>query len=123
MPLYRQMLQQLRQRIASGQLAAGTQLPSVRDLSQQLHVNPLTVVKVFQLLEREDLVEFRRGLGTFVKPSSPKMSADERRQLLLPSVKQLVMEAQHLRIEAAEVEKMVQEQFKKNATNQRHTHE
>ena len=50
MPIYRQLFQQLRQRIASGQLVAGEQLPSVRDLAAELKINLLTVAKVYQLL-------------------------------------------------------------------------
>ncbi|MDD2710093.1 MAG: GntR family transcriptional regulator [Verrucomicrobiae bacterium] len=116
MPLYRQILHQLRQCIASGQLSSGTQLPSVRDFSQQLHVKPLTILifsEVFQLLEREELVESRPRLGIFVKPDLPKISENEKRQSLMPAVKQLVTEARHLCIEQTEVEKMVRDQFKK----------
>ena len=65
LPVYRQMIQQLKERIASGQLAPDTQLPSVRDLSAELHINPLTVAKAYQFLERDGFVEFRRGHGTF----------------------------------------------------------
>ncbi len=61
----------------SGQIAAGTQLPSVRDLSAELHINPLTVAKVYQFLERDGLVETRRGLGTFVAAMTQELTKTE----------------------------------------------
>jgi GntR family transcriptional regulator len=111
LPLYRQMLQQLRERIASGQLAPGAQLPSVRDLSADLHVNPLTVGKVYQLLEDEGLVEFRRGQGTFVAAGRKPASAAERQKLLQPAVDQVVSEALHLGIDETQLQQLIQKSY------------
>ena len=55
-PLYVQLQQQIQQRILSGQIQHGAQLPSVRELSAELHINLLTVTKVYQNLEREGFV-------------------------------------------------------------------
>jgi GntR family transcriptional regulator len=106
-PLYRQLFHQLQQRILSGQLATGAQLPSVRDLSSQIHVNPLTVAKVYQLLEQEGFVETRRGLGTFVAHRTPSLSHGARLHYLEPAVRQLVTEALHLGLPEADVLKLV----------------
>ena len=111
LPLYRQMLQQLKERIASGQLAPGEQLPSVRDLSEQLHVNPLTVGKVYQLLENEGLVEFRRGQGTFVAAGRKPVSAAERQRLIQPAVDQAVSEAIHLGIDPTQLQQLIQKSY------------
>ncbi len=84
-PLYLQLLNQLKERIASGQVKSGEQLPSVRELSADLKINPLTVAKVYQILEREGLVETRRGMGTLSRkrstpfPSRPSTGARSRR--------------------------------------------
>ncbi len=112
-PIYRQMFQQLRERIVSGQLASDEKLPSARDLSEELKVNFLTVAKVYQFLEREGLVEFRRGLGTFVSARQEIRSRTEKRKLVGPAVEQLVAEAQHLQLDEAEIQQMIREQFKK----------
>ena len=96
LPIYRQLFQQLRQRIASGQLAPDDQLPSVRDLSAELKINLLTVAKVYQWLESEGLVETRRGLGTFVLGGQARRSLAEKRALIVDAVEQVVAEAQHL---------------------------
>jgi GntR family transcriptional regulator len=112
MPLYRQMLQQLRERILGGQLARGEQLPSVRDLSAQLGVNPLTVAKVYQHLEREGLVETRRGQGTFVATKIRELSDGARRRQLDPALRQLVAEALHLGLGREELIGLVGETFR-----------
>ena len=111
MPIYRQLGTQLRQRIASGELAAGAQLPSVRELSAELKINPLTVAKVFQLLEADGLVESRRGLGTFVVGSHSTRSQKARRELIAPAVDQVVAEARHLKLDEEEVIKLVRHRF------------
>lgn len=116
LPLYRQMLQQLRERIASGQLAPGEQLPSVRDFSAELHVNPLTVGKVYQLLEEEGLVEFRRGQGTFVAAGRKPASLAERLRLIQPALDQAVSEAIHLGIDQPQLQQLIQKTYE----NRRH---
>lgn len=61
-PIYRQLMDQLRRRVAAGQWLAGQELPSVRELALLLAVNPMTVSKAYGLLELEGLLERRRGL-------------------------------------------------------------
>jgi GntR family transcriptional regulator len=111
LPIYRQMLQQLRERISSGQLAADTQLPSVRDLSAELHINPLTVGKVYQMLEREGLVEFRRGQGTFITAGRKPLSAAEQQKLIQPAIDQVVSEAIHLGIDEANLQRFIRQSY------------
>ncbi len=65
-PIYVQLKEQIKKAVASGLLAEGDQLPSVRELALRLTVNPNTVAKVYQELEREEVIETARGLGTFV---------------------------------------------------------
>ena len=111
MPIYRQLFQQLRQRIVSGQLASGEQMPSVRELAAGLKINLLTVAKVYQLLESEGLVETRRGLGTFVLDGHTTRSVTEKRKLIAHAVEQVVAEAQHLGLEEAEVVRLIRQRF------------
>jgi GntR family transcriptional regulator len=111
MPIYRQLFQQLRQRIVSGQLGPNEQMPSVRELSAELKINLLTVAKVYQLLEGEGLVETRRGLGTFVLDGHTTRSLTEKRKLIADAVEQVVAEAQHLDLDEAEVVRLVRQRF------------
>ena len=110
-PLYAQVLQQLRERIMSGRLAAGEQLPSVREMSARLKINPLTVAKVYQLLQQEGLVELQRGRGTYVARAARSHSAAERRRLIAPAVRRLVAEAQHLQVSREELGRLIEEQM------------
>ncbi len=111
-PLYLQLQLQLQQRILSGQLPDGAQLPSVRELSTQLHINPLTVAKVYQNLEKERFVETRRGVGTYVSHQSPALRLDARRRLLAPALEQLVVEALHLGLGEKEIQSLLSEKFR-----------
>ncbi len=110
-PIYRQLFQQLRQRIVSGQLGAGEQLPSVRDLSEQVKINLLTAAKVYQLLESEGLVETRRGLGTFVADGQLSRSMVEKKKSIASAVEQVVTEAQHLKLSEEELVQLIRQRF------------
>jgi len=70
LPVYRQIMEQVRRMIVAGRLPAGEKLPSVRDLAVTLGINPLTVGKAYSELERGDIIEMRRGLGMFVRESA-----------------------------------------------------
>lgn len=117
MPIYRQLFGQLRQRIASGQLAAGEQLPSVRDLAAELKINLLTVAKVYQLLEGEGWVETRRGLGTFALGGHETHSPAEKRRLIADAVEQVVAEARHLNLDEGDVLQLVKQRFAETKRN------
>ena len=68
-PIYRQIVDQVARAVASGALAAGDELPSVRAVAQQYVVNPMTVSKAYSLLELQGLVERRRGVGMIIRES------------------------------------------------------
>lgn len=65
-PIYRQIVDQVRRQIAGGQLHTGDELPSVRAVAQEHAVNPMTVSKAYSMLETEGLLERRRGMGMVV---------------------------------------------------------
>ena len=82
-PVYRQLIDQVRGGIASGSLHAGDQLPTVRQLAVDLAINPNTVMRAYRELELGGLLETQQGTGTFI--SSKKMekkSAERERQLV-----------------------------------------
>ena len=112
-PLYRQVLQQLRERILGGQITPGEQLPSVRELAVQLQINPLTAAKVYQHLERDGLVETRRGQGTFVASVIRELSTVDREKQIEPALRQLVTEALHLGFDQATLRQLVDTTFQK----------
>src|SRR6266513_217695 len=67
MPLYAQLERSIRFAIVTGRLGLGEQLPTVRQLAVDLRINANTVAKVYAELERDGIVETRRGIGTFVR--------------------------------------------------------
>jgi GntR family transcriptional regulator len=81
-PVYRQLIDQVRGGIASGSLAAGDQLPTVRQLAVDLEINPNTVVRAYRELELGGLLETHQGTGTFISAQKFKRADAERgRQL------------------------------------------
>lgn len=72
-PLYEQILEQIRSSIAKGEIQLGEKMASVRELARKLKVNPNTVMRAYQELERDGLTEKRRGQGTFVTTSQRRI--------------------------------------------------
>ncbi len=66
LPIYTQIMNLIKRRMVTGELKGGDKLPSVRELSSELKVNPNTIQRSYQELERENLVFTQRGMGTFV---------------------------------------------------------
>ena len=82
MPVYRQLIDQVRSGVASGSLTAGDQLPTVRQLAVDLAINPNTVMRAYRELELGGLLETHQGTGTFItKKKQEKNSAERERQL------------------------------------------
>ena len=81
-PIYRQLMDQIRQAVARGRLRPGSRLPSVRVLSRELVVNPNTVARAYTELEREGVLNTRQGLGVFVAEPQAELSAAARRERL-----------------------------------------
>lgn len=82
-PIYRQLRDRVVTMIIEGTLDDGDSLPSVRNVAAEYQLNPLTVLKGYQALVDEDLVEKRRGLGMFVKEGARKrLTRDERQHFL-----------------------------------------
>lgn len=81
-PVYRQLMEQIRFHVASGLLSPGDEIPSTRGLSAKLGVNPMTVSKAFALLEEEGVLERRPGLPLIVRQrKSDKLRATKVEQL------------------------------------------
>ncbi len=81
-PIYRQIVDQVRLQIITGRLGAGDQLDSVRDLAARVKVNPMTVSKAYSLLEAEGLVERRRGVGLFAARIGQEQKDRNKRHIL-----------------------------------------
>ena len=110
-PVYRQMMDQIKYYTASGALNTGEQLPSIRELARALSVNPTTVVKAYNELQHEGLIEMRHGKGAFVCEPAAGMAQSELRKALRLSARQLAVEAAQMGAEADLVLRVVQEEI------------
>ena len=93
MPVYRQLIDQVRGGIASGMLAAGDQLPTVRQLAVDLAINPNTVVRAYRELELGGLLETHQGTGTFISTQRMKRTDAQRERQLAQIVGDCVSRA------------------------------
>lgn len=101
-PIYRQLMDQLRRRVAAGQWTAGQELPSVRELALELAVHPMTISKAYGLLEIEGLLERRRGLPMVIAGGHARpTAARDRVEQLRPTLQRAATEAHELAIPKA----------------------
>lgn len=100
-PISRQIADQLRAQCLSGRLTAGAQIPSVRQLARELAVNQNTVLRVYERLTAEGLLEMRHGEGTFVGNSVSHDQLDGQRDLFFDELKQLARQGRMLGIDSA----------------------
>ena len=92
-PVYRQIIDQVRGGIASGSLAAGDQLPTVRQLAVDLAINPNTVLRAYRELELGGLLETHQGTGTFISQQKLKRGDAERDRQLSQIVSDFIARA------------------------------
>lgn len=103
-PIYEQVVYAVKKAVAFGQLVSGDRLSSVRNLSQELKINPNTVQKAITRLIREKIIEVRPGIGCVVASASP--ATDEQGEAVLAKkMEQLVVEAKWLRLSERELTK------------------
>ena len=93
-PIYAQLDRSIRAAIATGALEAGMQLPTVRQLAVELSINANTVARVYAQLERDGILETRRGVGTFVREiPTPQAARSHRERELRELIKRFVGDA------------------------------
>ncbi|MEK7414783.1 MAG: GntR family transcriptional regulator [Planctomycetota bacterium] len=102
-PIYRQLMEQVLSLRASGRCAPGTLLPSVRQMAEDLSVNPMTVSKAWSLLERDGVVELVRGQGMRVLAPASRSSPAQRLGELQPLLNQVAAHAHRLALPPATV--------------------
>lgn len=112
-PIYRQLCDQIRLAIARGKLKTGDRLPSVREMSRQVVVNPNTIARVYTELEREGILNTRPGLGVFVADPRYDLTRKARKEKLMEQLNTFLSGAVHLGLTQEEVVKAIDDQIKK----------
>jgi len=111
-PAYRQLMDQVKLQAATGVLAAGTEMPSTRAMAADLNLNPMTVSKAYSLLERDGVLERRRGQTLTVKAQSGDThSAEQRLAPLREQLTAVARLARQLEISEEEAIRMLKESF------------
>jgi len=112
LPIYRQLQNQFREAVARGTLEPDARLPSVRELSRTLVVNPNTIARVYTELEREGLLNTRPGVGVFVAQPKDELTRKVRKERLQKLLDAFLTEAVHLGFSSEEVVGLVSEGVK-----------
>lgn len=105
-PIYRQITDQVKVAVATGEIGTGDKLPSVRALSETLVINPTTVQRAYLDLEREGVIETRRGQGTYALGSGSKLSEEARLARAAEHMRNAVAEAKSLRVGEADARQL-----------------
>jgi DNA-binding transcriptional regulator YhcF (GntR family) len=108
-PIYQQIVSQVRYLIAAGRLQPGEELPPIRVLAEQLTVNPNTVARAYLELEHAGIVTKRHGSGTYVSETRSPVPQREKTRILNKRVDALLAESRHLEVELNELIKLLRE--------------
>ncbi len=110
-PIYRQVIEQVRRLILTGQMAEGEQLESVANLSSRVKVNPMTISKAYGFLVQDGLVERRRGVGLFVATLPCDTEKDKKTTVLAEALRKAASLAVQMEVSEHEARKLLAEQF------------
>lgn len=111
-PIYEQIIIGVKELILKGIVKPGDKLPSIRELSTILTINPNTVSKAYGELESDNIVETIKGKGTFVSDKYEKKVSEDKKSKLIIDIKRLILEANYLGIEENDLILLLSEGFK-----------
>lgn len=111
-PIYRQIVNQVKYLVAAGRLVPGEEIPPIRSLAAQLVINPNTVARAYLDLERDGIVIKRHGSGTFIADGGSPLKTAARQEILAARVDALLAEARHLGVPLAELHSILEQRSK-----------
>jgi len=107
-PIYHQIVTQVKHLVAAGRLKPGQELPPIRILAQQLLINPNTVARAYRELEAAGMVSSRRGAGTHVSDEGSPLARKERTKILNDRIDALLAEAAQLEVDFGQLTEMIE---------------
>jgi GntR family transcriptional regulator len=116
-PIYLQIVNQVKYLVSSGRLAAGEELPPIRTLAEQLLINPNTVARAYRELELAGVVEKRRTTGTYVSGGASPLARRERLKILGRRVDALLAEARQMDVSLDDVIDLVRQRDRAMASS------
>lgn len=111
-PIYRQIIDQVKNLVAAGRLKPGDEMPPIRGLAQQLIINPNTVARAYRELEAQGVLMSRQGSGTVVADGGSPLARGERLRLLTAQVDKLLTEARQLDFDIDTVLELIEKRHK-----------
>ena len=112
MPIYRQIIDQIKYQVAAGTLKKGDKVPSVRELAATLAVNQNTILKVYSQLCTEKVLRIERGDGTYVSATKQSIPVAERKKTVARVLRQAVVQAIHLDITADQAQELLEKEYR-----------
>ena len=112
MPIYRQIIDQVKYQVATGMLKEGDKVPSVRELAAKLAVNQNTILKVYNELCRENVLKIERGDGTYVSSGRKNITLPERKKAVANSLREAATLAVHLELSLDQMKELLEKEFK-----------
>jgi GntR family transcriptional regulator len=119
MPVYLQVVDQIKAAAAAGALRSGEPLPSIRPLAEELRVNRNTIAKAYTELESQGVIETIPGKGCFILPNHTPLKKEVRRKLLVEEIDQAIVQAYHLQVPPVEFVELVHERLQVMEERQR----
>jgi GntR family transcriptional regulator len=107
--IYRQIVEQVKYKVASEELTPGQRLPSIRELAKQLKINPRTVVKAYEELRSAGLAVMRQGQGVFITDNQATLPEEVRRKQIEDMSRRLLAEASRLGANSEEIIEIVKQ--------------
>jgi GntR family transcriptional regulator len=111
LPVYLQLVDQIKAAAASGVLGAGESLPSIRPLAEQLRINRNTVAKAYTELESQGVIETVAGKGCFVSPNNSPFKKEVRQKMLAGAIDAAIVQAHHLQVNEKDFLEQVRERL------------
>ena len=111
MPIYLQLVDQIKAAAASGALRPGEALPSIRPLAEELRVNRNTIAKAYSELESQGVIETLPGRGCFLNENHSALRKEVRRKLLIEEIDQAIVQAHHLQVPRHEFLELIHERI------------
>jgi GntR family transcriptional regulator len=111
LPIYLQIVEQVKAAAASGAIKPGERLPSIRPLAEELRVNRNTVAKAYSELESQGVIETLPGRGCILKENQSSLRKEVRRKLLAEEIDQAIVQAHHLQVPRDEFLKLIRERL------------
>ena len=111
-PIYRQIIDQIKYSVATGVLKEGDKVPSVRELAATLAVNQNTILKVYNELCRENVLKIERGDGTYVSSNKQNIPTAERKKAVANVLREAVVQAIQLNVSIEQAKELLETEYK-----------